>query len=106
MLKGVSRVGLQRGRTADAMRLRSRGGGAYDRWDTEGSVACGVAHQVYALDAASGGKLWEFATGGDVISSPAVVGGKIFIGSRDSKVRVADQPGRQATARVRTCMRL
>ena len=65
-----------------------------------------VAHQVYALDAASGGKLWEFATGGFVDSSPAVVGGMVFVGSDDNKVRAADPPGRLTTAGVRTCMRL
>jgi len=59
--------------------------------DAEGSVACGVAHQVYALDAASGGKLWEFATAGVVLSTPAVVGGKFSVGSTgDTKVRVVD----------------
>ena len=69
---------------------------------------------MYALDAASGGKLWEFKTGGPVHSSPAVVGGTVFVGSndkvfvksRDGKVRGADPPGRLTTAGVRTCMRL
>ena len=64
---------------------------------------------MYALDAASGVKLWEFETGGSVYSSPAVVGGKVFVGSYDGyddgKVRVADPPGRLTTARVTTCMR-
>ena len=60
---------------------------------------------MYALDAASGGKLWEFATGGDVYSSPAVVGGTVFVGSYDYKVRGANLPGRLSTEGVRTCMR-
>jgi outer membrane protein assembly factor BamB len=75
-------------------------------WDTEGSVACGFANQVYALDAASGGKVWEFWTGSLVYSSPAVVGGTVFVGSNDKKVRGADPPGRLTTAGGRTCMRL
>ena len=61
---------------------------------------------MYALDAASGDKLWEFATGDRVNSSPAVVGGTVFVGSDDNKVRGADPPGRLTTAGVRTCMRL
>jgi serine/threonine-protein kinase len=61
---------------------------------------------VYALDAATGEKLWAFATGGWVSTTPAVVGGTVFVGSRDGKVRIADPPGRLATARVTTCMRL
>ena len=89
--------------TADAKRSKPRE--TCGRWDTEGSVACGVAHQVYALDAASGDKLWEFFTGNDVCSSPAVVGGTVFIGSDDGKVRGADPPGRLTTAGGRTCMR-
>ena len=61
---------------------------------------------MYALDAASGGKLWAFATAGAVRSSPVVVGGKVFIGSEDCKVRVVDPPDWLATARVRMCIRL
>ena len=59
---------------------------------------------MYALDAASGGKLWEFETGDRVSSSPAVVGGTVFVGSDDNKVRVADPPGWLTTARVTTRM--
>ncbi|KAJ1496523.1 hypothetical protein T484DRAFT_1874485, partial [Baffinella frigidus] len=36
---------------------------------------------VYALDAASGDKLWDFATGDSVLSSPAVADGSVFVGS-------------------------
>ena len=64
------------------------------RWDTEGSVACGVAHQVYALDAASGGKLWEFETG-DLVNSSPTVDPTVYVGSiGDTKVRGVDPPGR------------
>ena len=78
---------------------------ACGRWDTKWSVAGGVAHQVYALNASSGGKLWEFETGAAISSSPAVVGGTVFVGSNDRKVRGADPPKRLTTAGVRTCMR-
>ena len=45
---------------------------------------------MYALDAASGEKLWEFETGDSVMGSPAVVGGTVFVGSVDFKVRGAE----------------
>ena len=91
--------------TADAMRPTGRGG-ACGQWDTEGSVACGVAHQVNALDAASGSKLWEFKTGYAVHGLPAVVGETVFVASMDGKVRGANPPGRLTAAGGRTCMRL
>ena len=36
---------------------------------------------VYALDAATGERLWRFNTYGWIDSSPAVVGGVIYVGS-------------------------
>jgi outer membrane protein assembly factor BamB len=39
---------------------------------------------LYALDAGSGEKLWEFATRGRVVSTPAVAGGRVFFGSTDN----------------------
>ena len=88
------------------MRQDRPAGGACGRWDTEGSVTCGVAHQVYALDSASGEMLWEFTTGFYVHSSPAVLGGTVFVGSNDNKVRGADPPGRLTAVGVWPCMRL
>ena len=61
---------------------------------------------MYALDAASGSKLWEFETGDSVMGSPAVVGRTVFVGSVDFKVRGADSQRWLTTAGVRTCMRL
>ena len=61
---------------------------------------------MYALDAANGGKIWEFETGGSVFTKPAVVGGTVFVGSLDNKVHAADPPGRLTKVRERTCMRL
>ena len=61
---------------------------------------------MYALDAASGDKLWDFRTNGPVRSSPAVVGGTVFVGTLGDKVCGADPPERLTTADVRTCMNL
>ena len=45
---------------------------------------------MYALDATSGDMLWEFETGGDVYSSPAV-GPTVYVGSiGDTKVRLVN----------------
>jgi serine/threonine-protein kinase len=41
---------------------------------------------VYALDAATGHLRWAYTTGSFVDSSPAVVGGTVYIGSQDSKL--------------------
>ncbi len=45
---------------------------------------------MYALDAATGAKLWSFATGGAIDSSPAVAGGTVYIGSNDDSVYALD----------------
>ena len=37
---------------------------------------------VYALSAATGAKLWNFATGAAIFPSPAVANGVVYIGSR------------------------
>ena len=41
---------------------------------------------VYAFNAANGGKLWNYSTGGFIASSPAVVGGIVYVGSYDDNV--------------------
>ena len=41
----------------------------------------GSGDNMYALDAATGTILWKFASGGSVISAPAVVGGLVLWGS-------------------------
>ena len=40
----------------------------------------------YALNAESGVELWEYTTSIGVISSPAVVGGVVYVGSFDGNV--------------------
>ena len=41
---------------------------------------------MYALNANTGAKLWSYATGTDVVSSPAVANGVVYMGSKDGKV--------------------
>jgi outer membrane protein assembly factor BamB len=43
-------------------------------------------NNVYALNASTGAKLWTYATGGGVSSSPAVANGVVYIGSGDNNV--------------------
>jgi outer membrane protein assembly factor BamB len=56
------------------------------------AVANGVVYvgsedgNVYALDAATGAKLWSFTTGGVVASSPAVANGVVYVGSFDHRL--------------------
>ena len=45
---------------------------------------------VYALNAATGAKLWSYATGDTVDSSPAVASRAVFIGSADKNVYALD----------------
>jgi outer membrane protein assembly factor BamB len=40
----------------------------------------------YALDRATGRKLWDSPTGGKITSSPAVANGTIYVGSHDGKL--------------------
>jgi len=47
-------------------------------------------HNVYALDAATGNKIWNFPTNGEVYSTPAVVDGFVYVGSRDKNLYALD----------------
>jgi polyvinyl alcohol dehydrogenase (cytochrome) len=42
-------------------------------------------HQMFALDAATGAILWQFAAGSSVNSGPAVVNGTVYWGSGYSR---------------------
>ncbi len=59
-------------------------------------VANGVVYfgstdsQLYALDAATGDKLWNFKTGGWIESAPAVHNGIVYFGSNDGKLYALD----------------
>ena len=41
---------------------------------------------MYALNASTGAKLWSYATGSYVESSPAVANGVVYVGSDDGSV--------------------
>jgi eukaryotic-like serine/threonine-protein kinase len=43
-------------------------------------------NSLYAVDARTGNKLWSFATGAAIISSPAVANGVVYVGSYDGKL--------------------
>ena len=50
---------------------------------------------VYALDAATWEELWQFTTGGSVLSSPAVANGVVYVGSSDGNVyAIGSLPGK------------
>jgi outer membrane protein assembly factor BamB len=40
-------------------------------------------HNLYALNAATGAKLWSYTTGNFVSSSPTVDNGVVYVGSQD-----------------------
>jgi eukaryotic-like serine/threonine-protein kinase len=46
--------------------------------------------KVYALDASTGEKKWEFLTGDEVRSSPTYVDGVVYVGSTDKKLYALD----------------
>jgi outer membrane protein assembly factor BamB len=43
-------------------------------------------HNVYALNASTGAFLWQYTTGNEVESSPAVANGVVYVGSQDHNV--------------------
>jgi outer membrane protein assembly factor BamB len=55
-------------------------------------VANGVVYigsddfSVYALNAKTGSELWSYATGNEVLSSPAIVNGVVYVGSVDFNI--------------------
>jgi len=42
--------------------------------------------KLYALNATTGTKIWNYTTGSSIYSSPAIAGGIVFIGSEDKKI--------------------
>ncbi|MFZ0318311.1 MAG: PQQ-binding-like beta-propeller repeat protein [Candidatus Sulfotelmatobacter sp.] len=60
--------------------------------DSSPAVANGVVYvgsgdgNIYALNANTGAKLWNYTTGGPVDSSPAVANGVVYVGSADSNI--------------------
>jgi outer membrane protein assembly factor BamB len=43
-------------------------------------------NKVYCLNAKTGEKIWSYETDDSIVSSPAVINGKVYIGSADGKV--------------------
>jgi outer membrane protein assembly factor BamB len=68
-------------------------GGLAPNIESTPAVVNGVAYfaglfddTVYALNATTGAKVWSYTTGGNILSSPAVVNGIVYIGSVDGNV--------------------
>ena len=56
-------------------------------------------HNVYALNANTGTKVWSYTTGYWVVSSPAVANGIVYVGSNDHNVYALNaKPGRRCGA--------
>lgn len=76
----------------------------WGQWNIGGStgpaVANGVVYlgsddnNVYALSAATGEVLWNYATGDYVAGSPAVANGKLYVGSNDGNIYAFHLPGK------------
>ena len=47
-------------------------------------------NKLYALNATNGAVIWNFTTGGYVISSPSISNGIVYFGSYDHKVYAVD----------------
>ena len=71
------------------------------RWPTARSCSGGRDKMVHALDAATGKARWTFATNARVESSPAMAGGRVYIGSNDGRFYVLDLAKRHEAVRVR-----
>jgi eukaryotic-like serine/threonine-protein kinase len=53
---------------------------------SDGTLFVGTDRFVFALNALTGTKIWAYQTDGQVESSPAVVDGVVYIGSRDGNI--------------------
>ena len=68
----------------------------YDRFGSDVTAAAGRLYvgthdgHVLALDAATGARLWDFATGDSVLAAPAVDSGRVYVGSYDKHVYALD----------------
>ena len=57
---------------------------------TDESFVAEIDGIVYALDATTGDERWRFEARGDILSSPAVVDGVVYVGSKDNYVYALD----------------
>jgi outer membrane protein assembly factor BamB len=60
-------------------------GKVYGGWGLHVAPGLNVGN-VYCLNASTGAQIWNYTTGGWVMSSPAVVSGLVYVGSFDGKV--------------------
>jgi len=67
----------------------------------EGTVLFG-RDSLYAVDAEAGTQQWRFTTDGGVRSSPTVVGGTVYVGSKDNRVYALDADDGNERWRFRT----
>ena len=51
-----------------------------------GIVYAGSGGNIYAFDAYTGDKIWNYTTGDEVFSSPSFANGRVFVGSIDASV--------------------
>lgn len=65
-----------------------------------GRVYCGGGYSynggsdtLFCFNASDGGELWNYSTGSDVVSTPAVEYGRVYFGSMDEKVYCVDAVG-------------
>ncbi len=56
------------------------------RWPTAWCTSGPTNNNVYALNASTGALLWKYTTGWQVVSSPAVANGVVYVGSNDDNV--------------------
>jgi outer membrane protein assembly factor BamB len=81
------------------------GGGGSSPAVANGVVYVGGADNVWALDAATCGMLWSYATGGLVESSPAVADGVVYVGSDDGVIYAFHLPSAGARHQARGAVR-
>jgi outer membrane protein assembly factor BamB len=58
-------------------------------------------NNVHALNATTGAQLWQYTTGGEVLSSPAVANGTVYVGGDDFNVHAFSNTTNPAQAPAR-----
>ncbi len=80
----------------------------YDHYASSTTIVDGVVFvgcatgEIHAIDLVSGDRLWRFATGRTVTSTPAVVGSTVFVGSFDGHLYALDASAGDPLWRVDT----
>ena len=50
----------------------------------------GASNVLWCLNATTGALIWSYTTGGDIVSCPAIAGGRVYVGSYDRNVYCID----------------